>query len=346
MPSPRDRLDVHASTAMELLVALFALGSARPAQAPPWLPAGAADCSPRLRRELEAVGARAGELWLHLLGLALELRPASAGEFVERLAGVDGLELRRHVLGVYVPAWRTVAGLDTLERAARGSTAAARTLLEHDTYYAGRARESLERVLSLTAARTKRVLLGVLRRFHEEVFAPQERDVRALLEADAAQRRARRGSVSREALIVEATGGYHYEPEPELARVLLVPQVSARPWLLLCQHADTRIICYPAAEEAESPEAEVAERSLRLGVALADERRVAIVRRLARGDATLAELAEVTGLAKSTAHHHLGHLRAAGLISLHGNARGYRFSLRAEGFAEARELLAALVSTP
>jgi DNA-binding IclR family transcriptional regulator len=54
-----------------------------------------------------------------------------------------------------------------------------------------------------------------------------------------------------------------------------------------------------------------------------------------KGDATLAELAETIGAAKSTTHHHLGLLRRAGLVALTGNARGYAYTLRAGGFAAA-----------
>jgi DNA-binding transcriptional ArsR family regulator len=344
MPAARERVDVHASTAFELLVALFALGSERPSGAPPWLPASLAECSPALRRALERVGVRAGELWLHLLGLALELRPPTTAEFVDRLGRVDALDLRRHMLGVHVPAWRTVAGVETLERAARGSSAAASELLANETYYAGRARESLERVLALTPAQTKRVLLAVLRRFVDEVFAAHEQEVGALIRQDATRTAALATSLSREALIAAATGGYVYEPEPEFDRVVLAPHVAARPWLLLCQHRDARIICYPAGGDGSSDD--VAGRALRLGVALADERRVQMLRRLAAGEATLGELAETTGLAKSTAHHHVAHLRAAGLVTLRGNARGYWYSLRLEGLTESRELLAALLMPP
>ena len=343
MPSPQDEAELHTSAAFELLIALFALGGDRPADAPGWLPA-LSDCSPALRRDVGRVGERAGELWLHLLGLALELRPASARDFVDRLGDVDPLELRRHVVGVHVPAWRAVAGTERLERAARGDSPAARELLADERYYAGRASESLDRALSLTAAQTKRALLAVLRRFLGEVFAEREEAVVAQLEEDAAQKRELARSLSREALIAAATRGYVYEPEPEFDRVVLVPHLAARPWLLLCQHRDARIICYPAG--SEPADGDVAERALRLGTALADERRVQIVRRLAAGEATLAELAETTGLAKSTTHHHLAHLRAAGLITLRGNARGYWYSLRGEGLAESRELLAALLSPP
>jgi DNA-binding transcriptional ArsR family regulator len=175
-------------------------------------------------------------------------------------------------------------------------------------------------------------VLDVLERYEDELFDP---GVLAGLERDAAAKR--QLGLAADDLIELATGGYRYEPEPELGNVALVPHVAARPWLLLCQHERTRIICYPLPEPKE-----LEERALSLGRALADEGRVRMLRRLAAGDATLIELAESAGLARSTAHHHLGYLRAAGLVTMHGNARAYWFTLRPDGLAEARRLLGEL----
>ncbi len=124
---------------------------------------------------------------------------------------------------------------------------------------------------------------------------------------------------------------------------MLAPHLAARPWLLLCQHRDTRIICYPADEPREA-ERDVQERALALGRALADEARIRILRRLADGEASLNELTELTGLAKSTAHHHLGQLRTAGLVVIRGNARSYRYDLHADAVGDAGALLAELLS--
>jgi DNA-binding IclR family transcriptional regulator len=49
-------------------------------------------------------------------------------------------------------------------------------------------------------------------------------------------------------------------------------------------------------------------------------------------------------VARSTAHHHLGQLRAAGLVTMHGNARAYWFTLRADGVAAARRTLGELAA--
>jgi DNA-binding transcriptional ArsR family regulator len=295
---------------------------------------------------LSAAGERdgSGELWLHLLGLALEL-PASldAAGFVEAVAATDAAELRRHLVGVHVPAWREVAGAETLERAAAGDPAAASELLGNDRYYAGHAQAALAPILPLSAAQTRRRIVADLRRFLRAGFAKQEAEVVALLEADARAQRDVAAARGGEAAIAAATGGYVYEPEPEFARVVLIPHLAAAPWLLLCQHRDARLICYPVERPTHDTGEAVAERTLRLGRALADERRIRILRRLVAGEASLTELAEAAGLAKSTAHHHLSQLRAAGLVTMGGNARGYWYRLRPEGAGEAAATLRGLL---
>ena len=318
------RVEVVAGAAFELAIGLSTLTRAdRGGEAQGWVPR-LEDVSPALRRAVDAVGARSGELWLHLLGLALE-RPA---DLVGAVLDTPAPELRRHLVGVHVPAWRSLVGAEALEAAARGDTA----LLGHDRYYAGRARDALAALLPLGANQTKRRLLAVLERFAGEVF---DEALVGELERDAEAKR--RLALTPLELIETATAGYRYEPEPELDRVVLVPHLAARPWLLLCQHDRTRIVCYPvrAGEYLE-------ERALLLGRALGDEGRIRMLRRLAAGDATLTELAETAGVARSTAHHHLSHLRAAGLVTMHGNARAYWFTLRREGLADARRTLGLL----
>ncbi len=302
--------------------------------------------SPELRAAVVQVGERSGEAWLHLLGLALELPAPDARSFVKALARVDALELRRHLVGVHVPAWVSLVGASTLEQAATGDEKAIAKLLEHPRYYAGRAAEALPTLLSVPPRETKRRIVSVLRLFAEEAFAPSEQEIMAPIASAAEAARALAGTLTPQALIARVTRGYVYEPEPEFDRVVLVPHVAARPLLLLCQHRAARVICYPVSTQHLDPEAALAEETVLLGRALGDGRRVSILRRLASGDATLDELAGAAGLAKSTAHHHLAQLRAAGLVTLRGNARGYWYALRTEGLADAQRALAELVHAP
>ena len=336
MPAAQRRtVEVRAGAAFELLVGLAAVAAPEP-RSGSWAPP---EPSPPLRRALARVGAQTSEVWLHLLGLALEAPPEmDARGFVRHVSRIDERELRRHVVGVHVPAWRERVGASALERAAAGDAKAIRTLLADRRYYAGQAREALELLLPLPARETRRRLLAVLRRFARDVFEPVERTIVGRLEADAARKASLRG----EALIAAATRGYAYEPEPELPRVVLFPHLAASPWLLLCQHRDTRLIGYPVGDEPAGGEDALRARALALGRALGDEGRVTMLRRLAAGPASLDELAAASGLARSTAHHHLAALRTAGLVVLRGNARSYRYELRRDGLAEGRALLAEL----
>ena len=200
-------------------------------------------------------------------------------------------------------------------------------------------------LLPLTPAETKQRILAALGAYADEVFRPEEDRLRLELQEDEAAKRRLATSLSGRELITASARGYVYEPEPEFSRVVLVPHVAARPWTLLCQHRDARIICYGITESELDPERARADQLERLGRALGDSKRVAILLRLRQSQATFAELAEEVGLARSTTHHHLAQLRAAGLIVLHGNARSYHYILDPNGFAAAEALLGSLAST-
>jgi DNA-binding IclR family transcriptional regulator len=55
-------------------------------------------------------------------------------------------------------------------------------------------------------------------------------------------------------------------------------------------------------------------------------------------------LAAELGLARSTVHHHLTLLRAAGLVGLRGNPRRYLYALRREAAGEGSALLATFLA--
>ena len=137
--------DVVSGSAFDLLVALAGASAA------------ARDTlDPELREALEAVGDTAGESWLNLLGIPLDIGPpydaARLGDAVEQM---DPVDIRRHLLGGYAWSWCTLAGADTIAAAAAGDRAAGRKLLAHERYYAGRARDSLSVLLPLDPAETR-----------------------------------------------------------------------------------------------------------------------------------------------------------------------------------------------
>jgi DNA-binding transcriptional ArsR family regulator len=108
-----------------------------------------------------------------------------------------------------------------------------------------------------------------------------------------------------------------YTPQPWVRRVVLIPHLAMRPWNLLNAWDDTTLVCYPAADDdaPADPDAPPV-RLVRLHKALGDEKRLRMLKTLARGAATLQQLADATGLAKSSAHHHTVILRSAGLVTV------------------------------
>jgi DNA-binding transcriptional ArsR family regulator len=328
-------VEAQAAGAYELLIELSALR--REGLSAPMLAA------------LERVGDRSGEVWLHLLGLAVDTPwPRDAAALLAALEAASALEVRRQLLGADVPAWRRLepGWAEAIDAAAAGDRAAQARLLGHPRYYGGAARQALEVLLPLGPEETRRRLLEALGRWHQESFAAREAGLVEVLEADAQTTTELAATMAPARLIELVCGGFAYEPEPECPRVLLVPHLAARPWLLLCQHRDTRIICHPARAQDGDDRAATAEGLLRLGRALGDEQRQRLLAALAGGPRDLDELAGAVGLSRSTVHHHLGLLRAAGLVRLAGNARRYRYGLRREAVAEVSALLASVLTAP
>ena len=319
--------DVAAGTAFALLIAL-AVASREPRDAQP----------AELRSALDAVGDSEGESWLNLLGVGLDAgAPYTAETLAGALRGLDGLEIRRHLLGRYAWSWCTLGGIDDIEAAATGDAAAAGRLLATPRYYGGDAASSLGVLIALDADETKRRLIDAV-------------DVArsTLLPADAPDALAAAGQQAEEQLasdplpdaIERLTTGYRYVPELEADRVVLMPHLEASLPLVLAQHRSARLIAYRARAD-RGAEA----RMLALGRALSDAKRVEILALVGRGMGRSSALVEATGLSRSTVHHHLAQLRDAGLVALEGNARAYTYVPRHEAVVEIGELIGAIVGT-
>ena len=315
--------DVVAGTAFDLLLALAGASAA-----------ARSTLDPALREALDTVGDTAGESWLNLLGIPLDIGPpydaARLGAAVQRM---DPVDIRRHLLGGYAWSWRTLAGADTIDAAASGDRAAGRKLLAHKRYYAGRARDSLSVLLPLDPAETRDRLSRAL-----EVGERLLVEGTAKLQAAAAEAVTVLASLPLEEAIEQVTAGYRYVPEPEAEHVLLIPHVQPEPWLVLAQHRSARLIVYQARAQRCAEE-----RVAGLGRALADPKRVEILSLVARGADRVSELVAQTGLARSTVHHHLAELRDARLIDLEGNARAYRYLPRQGALEETVALLSEVI---
>lgn len=133
-------------------------------------------------------------------------------------------------------------------------------------------------------------------------------------------------------LIERVTNGIEYDIPLGVRRLVLVPSVVLRPWTLTYEVNDRVYVYYPVADEHLNADTDAPPQWLiRIHKALGDERRLRMLRRLSESPASLADLTMEVDLAKSTVFHHIGVLRAAGLVRVHigsGHEKNPLYSLR------------------
>lgn len=300
--------------------------------------------SPELLDAIERLGG-AAKPWGGLLRLA-QARPAATTvpDLIARVEATQPVELRLNLLGYYAPWYPPTFDRERIRAAAEGDQAVGRAL-KADRDYTDEVEDShwTGTLVSLDPATTKVLVLDILRGWYRDVFADDEASLAKILARDAAAKRALADVLSPEALIESATNGLEYQAQPWVRTVLLVPHVTMRPWNVMNAYDDVYLIGYPVADESlgadlTAPPA----RLVRLHKALGDDKRLRMLRMLARSSATLQELAEGVGLAKSTAHHHLVILRSAGLIRVTLEEQS-RYTLRREFIPEAAGWLPAFL---
>lgn len=323
--APPPEVQVVTGTSFALLVAL-----ARVSQE-------TRDAQPdELAAALDEVGDETGEAWLNLLGIPLDAgAPYTVERLLAELDAIDAIELRRHLLGRYAWSWCTLAGVDDIEAAAAGDSAAASRLLAHPRYYGGHAADSLAMLLALEPEETRTRIRRAVEIGSGSLI--DDSSLPALQVAESAATAALADASPLEA-IERVALGYRYVPEPEAERVLLIPHLERSMSLVLAQHRAARLVVYRAGPEPASEE-----RLLALGRALADPKRIELLGLIARGVDRTAGLVEESGLSRSTVHYHLAQLRDAGLIAVEGNARAYAYVPRHAAAANVASLLADVI---
>jgi DNA-binding transcriptional ArsR family regulator len=341
---PGYSVQVEAGLAYEFLISLAGFGI--PAEqhtyevGPEWFEKIRTSASDRLLSTAEELGSQSGHAWINLVGLATEDPPTrDVPAFLERAAALAPIDLRLYLLGYHVPAYQQSVGRDLIVRAAEGDRAAQARWLADRSHH-GKVEEDLGPLLSLDPDRTKALALELLERWYHEVFRPLEPEFWPVLERDAEAKRALVAAVRPEQAI-EIASGIEFVPQPGIRRVYLIPQITTRPWVWLAEHEESRLYCYPVADESMANHPEDAEppgRLVRMHKALGDEKRMRMLRALATSSATLQELADRFGLPKSTAHHHLAILRSAGLVRVTSDEE-HRYTIRKDAVPEIHALL-------
>ena len=337
-------IDVASGPALELLASMFVftLGRAEVEEydvGPEWFDRVHSLASRDLISGLEQVGC--GDLWLGLIGRAYSApEPRLVDAFLEHLAAADPMEIRREMLAMQVH--KTEAKADLIDRAAAGDAEAVKALI---AMCDPECLDGLKKITAMAPAKSLEKVIGVLRRFDAEVFHGGE-DTAAALARDAGEKRALAATLPPERLVETATNGVTFKLQPEVSGVVLIPSAVVRPWVAITELGSLRIFVYPVSAETLSADPDAPSPwMVSFYKALADERLLRILNMLASGPASLTEVAERMGLAKSTVIHHIRALRTAGLVLITvGDEKEY--SLRSQAIPEAGRLLQAYLSGP
>jgi DNA-binding transcriptional ArsR family regulator len=295
--------------------------------------------------EIEAIGGPYCSLILPLLGLvATAPHPHDPERVLKWLGSMDPQRLRRWIFG-YIDH-HSNPGL--IEQAAEGDLEAVRQIVT-----AGKGAKMDEEqvgqmvaILAIAGEQLRDRIVAAVTRFRAEVFSAHEEPFAAAISRAAAAQRAMSVRDSVKTLIEQVTNGLDYEIPLGVTRVVLVPSVVLKPLSLIDQHRETLMVFYGMADEFIDSDPEAPPSWLvKTYKALSDERRLRILRRLSEGETTLDELTDLLGLSKSTVHHHISVLRAAGLVRVHlshskeGDERSKTFELRQQALDSAGTFL-------
>ena len=316
--------------------ALIGLAATARGETPTW----SDDAPAAVQAAVSAVGDTTGEVWFHLLPLALDIdEHAAPDDFLARVAQLEAADLMRFVVGGNVPAWRECTDANDLEAAAAGDRGAGLRLLANERYYAGRAADALATLLDAGPERGKQLIVAALEAWFDEVVAPR---LDRIAELHDSVDRAIPADEAPLDTVERVTDGFRFEPEDYTDEVALVPEFAGRSGQVLAQDEGTRIVAYDATSDHKDELELLAE----VFAALGEVSRLELLRHLARDPGGVSDLARASGLAKSTTHQHLGVLRDAGVIGLAGQAWRYRYEVRPARIRNAAARLLQLLGDP
>jgi hypothetical protein len=316
LSQPADRLqaEVSASSSAEMLMLVLVVCG----DAPGGLDVGAERIA-ALRDRAGEVVERTKDLFggvaksvTHLLGhVDRSGPPRDVESFLRRLQGLDPVEVHLTLLGLHNRGAR-VADAETLRGAVGGDPAARQQVLDALEEWHHSA-TSVPALLDRDSSSVKDELLGALSDW-AEAFAEVEAEAMGPVRRDASAKAELARQLEPVRLVEAATNGVEFVPQPGIRRVALYPSWFLRPWVVLSEHDDTKVVVHPVADEhLERDRSAPPPQLVKLYKALGDESRLRLLRRLGQGPIMLRDAADELGVAKSTAHHHLAVLRQAGL---------------------------------
>jgi DNA-binding transcriptional ArsR family regulator len=288
--------------------------------------------------EIERIGVDEGSMWATLLTFVASRAPVGDDESVLTWLETTDEDIAGAILSEM--AWSAdeaelAAAIDSRDPAALASVMPA--VKEH-------ARSCVATALQVPVGEIGPATAKILRTVKDTSYGSSAETWRRAIAASAESTRVLSATLDPHELIEQVTNGIAYQIPLGTRQLVLVPTVTLRPWTLITDFGDSIVVAYAVADEHMDRDPDAAPGWLvRFHKALGDDKRLRILREIAGGGATtLADLTEVLGLAKSTVFHHMGILRAAGLVRVvfeQGDDGTNTYQLRFETFADAEAQL-------
>jgi len=336
----RVEVAVEAAPAYELLLGLRAFADTEDdrssyAVGPEWWDAARERAPKKLLRDIDRFTGGEEMLFGMLVGFVAALTgPKDIPALIAAVKEIDPIELRRWLLGYHLSSFREGVSRETIDRAARGDAEAeAELLAAYDDHRIG----AVKHALSLPAEEAKELIVRIVEAWNDKIFSTEASEVMPLLESSAAEVRDLASTLPVDRLVDRVAPGIRYTSEPGIRRLLLVPSFVGRPWLVMSECDDTKCLCYGIDEQTARGVDAPPEAAIAVYRALGDANRVRLMKRLSRGSASLQQLTEHVGLAKSTVHAHLLILRTSGLVEC--SLADKTYTLRRPALAVAHEAL-------
>ncbi|MEA2643251.1 MAG: hypothetical protein QOG08_277 [Chloroflexota bacterium] len=308
MAPQRLRLEIDASPAYEFLLSIAAATSA-----------GNRDVPAELVNEAGTFAGGCDYIWAHLLTVAYDTSPPrDVSSFIKQLQAMHPRELKLRLVGYYVRYFRRSTPAEVIAAAVDGDSAAIKKFVATSYPDDPLWQSALGSLLPLRAWETRRLLLAALRRW-QKFFAPQYKPEGLLDEV--ARRRVQARALRPEQVVATVMDGWEYVAEPGINAILLIPSLAIWPNSHVFDHSSTKIICYPVPRGDQVASMTAPPDLLARVQGVADEKRLRILRVLAKEELTAQEIATRLAVGLTTLLHHLDVLREAGLVSVNGDRR-------------------------
>jgi len=287
--------------------------------------------SRKLEKELEE--AEKNNTWKVVLDLLQEQDFQDIAEFKKYINTLSETEFRMRSLPYLGPA---------LENTGKRAAAADKQAIElmKDSINEHAFFPSLVTHVCVTPIKVLREhIINLITLWYEEIIIPNKKELFEVLRSDMQAKQNMKQQLSAKAFVQWVLDYNEYEPEPGVTEIILIPQVTYRPWVIYSERKKRKIFYYPVDDESlqeridpYKPHFKMVQRYKALG----DENRLKMLKLLSEKDRTLKELTEAIGMGKTTVHHHVTLLRSARLVAAEGSK--YRLQTHVLG-VESKQLL-------